>query len=601
MWLLGYCVAVIVFGAFVRATNSGDGCGAHWPLCNGEFIPLGASAQRLIEFSHRASSGLFGLLTFAMLALALRSFSPGHPVRKAMSLAVVFTIFEALIGAVLVKRGLVAENASMERAAYMSAHLVNTFLLLGSLAAAAHFGSGGARLRLKGQGAIGGAIVFSLVAVLLLGASGAVTALGDTLFPSKSLAEGLRQDFSPAAHFLIRLRLLHPLIATSVGLFLLLLGGLLRHFRPSPDVLRFSKLVAIAFGVELAAGLVNLWLLAPVWMQLVHLALADAMWLALVLLSLSALSEAVVPAEDRAPDAAFPSIPATRISARAAIGQYVALTKPRVISLLLFTTLTAMFMAAGGWPGGWLFLAVAVGGYCAAGSANAINMVIDRDIDAAMKRTATRPTVTRAISAQSALLFAFCLEAVSFGLLWGAANLLTAILALAGLVFYVTVYTLVLKRRSWHNIVIGGAAGSFPPLVGWVAVTNELTPFAWILFAIIFVWTPVHFWALALLIKDEYASAGVPMLPVVRGERATVIQIGLYAVLTAAISVLPMLQPHVGMLYLPVVAVLNVVLLLQCFRLYQKPERPQALVLFKYSMVYLAALFLTLAMDRTFF
>jgi protoheme IX farnesyltransferase len=172
-------------------------------------------------------------------------------------------------------------------------------------------------------------------------------------------------------------------------------------------------------------------------------------------------------------------------------------------------------------------------------------------------------------------------------------------LALAGLAFYVVIYTLLLKRRTWHNIVIGGAAGAFPPLVGYAAITNELTPLAWSLFALVFVWTPVHFWALALLIKDDYAEAGIPMLPVVHGERTTILQIMFYAILTALISAIPFVQKDVGWFYLGPVVILNGVLFIRCFQLYQKPDRPRAVSLYKYSMVYLALVFLIMALDRT--
>jgi len=258
-----------------------------------------------------------------------------------------------------------------------------------------------------------------------------------------------------------------------------------------------------------------------------------------------------------------------------------------------------MFVAARGWPGGWLLLATAVGGYLAAGASNAINMVIDRDIDARMGRTSTRPTVTHAISPGRALAFALALAGAAFAILWTGANLLTACLAMAGLVYYVLVYTIWLKRRSWHNIVIGGAAGAIPPLAGWAAVTGELNLLAWYLFAIIFAWTPVHFWALAMVIKDDYAAAGVPMLPVVRGDRATVVQIGLYAVLTAMVSVLPFLQQQVGGAYLICAVGLNGVLLSRSFRLYRRPERQVARSLFKFSLAYLALLFLALAIDQS--
>jgi protoheme IX farnesyltransferase len=225
-------------------------------------------------------------------------------------------------------------------------------------------------------------------------------------------------------------------------------------------------------------------------------------------------------------------------------------------------------------------------------------MVIDRDIDGKMRRTSLRPTVTRKIPTGHALLFGMALALGSFALLWAAANLLAAMLSLAGLVYYVIVYTLLLKRRTWHNIVIGGAAGAFPPLVGWAAVTGDLSWLAWYLFAIIFLWTPVHFWALALMIRDDYAEAGVPMLPVVRGERVTVIQIALYAVLTAIVSLLPMALQEVRGVYLASAVLLNLVLLLRAAQLLWRPGRPRAVSLYKYSMLYLALLFLAMAVDR---
>ncbi|RTI34509.1 heme o synthase, partial [Thermus scotoductus] len=277
---------------------------------------------------------------------------------------------------------------------------------------------------------------------------------------------------------------------------------------------------------------------------------------------------------------------------------YLALTKPRVISLLLFTTLLAMLIAAKGWPGTGLFLVVALGGYMMAGAANAINMVVDRDIDARMRRTAKRPTVTQRISSRDALLFAFGLTLSAFLLLWWGANLLSATLALMGLIWYVLVYTLYLKRRTWQNIVIGGAAGAFPPLVGWAAVTGDLSLFAWYLFALIFFWTPVHFWALALMIQDDYRAVGVPMLPVVLGERVTVMQIALYAVLTALISLMPLLLGELGLVYFFLSLALNALLILKSLALYRQPERRTAVSLYKYSMLYLALLFVAMAVDR---
>ncbi len=202
------------------------------------------------------------------------------------------------------------------------------------------------------------------------------------------------------------------------------------------------------------------------------------------------------------------------VSLRARVGAYVALTKPRIIELLLVTTVPTMIVAQAGLPSAWLIVATVIGGTLAAGGANAINMYVDRDIDALMKRTQNRPLVTGAIEPTNALIFAVAIEAVAFGWLWGFVNLLSAALALGACLFYVFVYTLWLKRTSSSNIVIGGAAGAAPVLIGWSAVTNSLSWVPVVLFGVIFFWTPPHFWALAIRYRDDYAAADVPMLPV---------------------------------------------------------------------------------------
>lgn len=598
--VLAFDVLVILWGAFVRATHAGAGCGSHWPTCNGEVIPFGGRTETLIEFTHRTTSGLAFLFAVALLIWAYREFPRSHTAFRGAALVLGFTIMEALIGAGLVLAGLVADNRSPMRAVVMSAHLVNTFFLLSALVVTAWASTTERRFTLKGQGAVGVAVWFGIICTILLGITGAVAALGDTLFPAESLVHGMLQDQDPAAHFLLRLRPLHPLLAASVGLYLLLLAGLLAHLRPSPGVRRAARDICILFGVQMVVGLVNLVLLAPVAMQLVHLLFADLVWVALTLLVVEAFAVGVDHVETIDVAGAFQAETAVaNATGRATLRDYVALTKPRVVSLLLFTTLAAMIIAKGGWPGWVLFVAVAIGGYLSAGAANAINMVIDRDIDVRMDRTARRPTVTATIPSRDALLFAYALAGASFAILWYFANLLTAILAFAGLVCYVIVYTLYLKRRTWNNIVIGGAAGAFPPLVGWAAVAGDLNLFAWTLFGIIFLWTPVHFWALALLIKDDYARAGVPMLPVVLGERITVIQIAVYTVLTVVVSAVPLLLGETGRIYLLAAAALNALLMLRSLQLYRQPDRPHASSLFKYSMTYLALLFLAMAVDRS--
>ena len=224
---------------------------------------------------------------------------------------------------------------------------------------------------------------------------------------------------------------------------------------------------------------------------------------------------------------------------RATWRDYLTLTKPRVISLLLLTTVGAMFIAAEGYPGTWMLLGLLVGGYMSAGAAGVYNMVYDRDIDGRMRRTAMRPTVTNVVPTGRALAFAIALTLLSFAIIWASSNLLAALLSWAGIAFYVIIYTVWLKRTTWQNIVIGGAAGAIPPLVGWAAVTGELSLLAWLLFALVFLWTPVHFWALALMIQHDYEEVGIPMAPSVIGERATVMQMAMYALLTMMLTVIP--------------------------------------------------------------
>jgi protoheme IX farnesyltransferase len=600
-WIaLGINILIILIGTVVRATNSGDGCGSHWPLCNGEANPLLSNDPQLktiIEFTHRITSAIDGPLILTLLIGAFVLFPRGASIRKAAVCTFVLTGVEAFIGAYLVKKGLVATNTSITRAVWLSLHLVNTFFLLASLTATAWFASGGEKLKFRGQGSVGASLIFGIFALILLGVSGAVTALGDTLFPVKDHADALQQA-ATGTHFLQQLRLWHPYIAGSVGLYLILIGGLVAYFRPTNYTRQFAQWLGYIFLTEIAAGFVNVLLRAPVPMQVIHLLLADFTWISLILLSLAGLAQNAPQREVQA--LAFADPMQRPVLEKATLGDYIALTKPRVISLLLFTSLTAMVIAAGGWPRWIPFIAVAIGGYLSVASAKVLNMALDYDLDRRMSRTADRPTATGKISIGTALTYGLALGIGSFVVLWLGANLLSAMLALAGLVFYVIVYTLFLKRRTWHNIVIGGAAGAFPPLVGWAAVTGDLSgSLAWYLFAIIFLWTPAHFWALALLLKDDYREADVPMLPVVLGDRATVTQIVLYAILTAIISLVPLAQGLVGPIYIVCAILLNVVLLVCCAQLFVRTDRPHASRAFHYSMLYLALLFLAMAIDRS--
>ena len=283
--VLAYNILVILWGAYVRATGSGAGCGSHWPLCNGEVIPRAQQVETLIEFAHRLTSGLSLLLVVGLLVWAWRAYPKGHPARLGAGLSIFFIFTEALVGAGLVLFEWVAKDASSGRVISMAVHLVNTFLLLASLTLTAWWASGGEALRLKGQGAPLWFFLVGFLGIMTLGVTGAVTALGDTLFPASSLAEGFAQDLSPTAHFLVRLRVWHPVIAILVGFYLLLVAGLAAMFRGERRIRRAATVLAALFVTQLSAGLVNLILLAPVWMQIVHLFLADLVWITLVMLA----------------------------------------------------------------------------------------------------------------------------------------------------------------------------------------------------------------------------------------------------------------------------------------------------------------------------
>lgn len=300
--VLGYTILVILWGAYVRATGSGAGCGAHWPLCDGQVIPRAPSVEMLIEYSHRLTSGLALLGVVALAWWTWRAHGPGHRARRGAGWSLFFMLTEAGVGAMLVLFELVADNASMARGLFMAVHLINTFLLVGALTVTCHWLSGGADLDLRRRPGATAAIVALAAGLLLVGVSGAVAALGDTLFPASSLEEALRADLSPTSHVLIRLRLLHPLVAVVVAAAVALVTFRL----PVGDDDRRGRLAAITVVgttiVQVLAGFVNVLLLAPVWMQILHLLLADVLWIAFVVLAASVLREApaVAPAGARA-------------------------------------------------------------------------------------------------------------------------------------------------------------------------------------------------------------------------------------------------------------------------------------------------------------
>ncbi len=307
--VLGYNLLVILWGAFVRATGSGAGCGSHWPLCDGEIIPQAPSVAKLIEFSHRATSGVALLLVIGLVIWGLRAYAPGHIVRRGVLLSLFFVIAEALLGAGLVLFGKVASDASLSRAVSISGHLVNTFLLVGALTLTAWWAGGRPALRLRGQGLVGAAMWLGVVAMLALGVSGAVIALGDTLFFAHINAGGSAETAPALAQAIVAIRIYHPVFAVLVGVYTVAVAWWARGLRPTAGLAPAAIALTALFIVQFGVGAANVALRAPVAMQLVHLLLADLVWIAYVMLAATALaaSSAPIAAPQPARDEPLPS------------------------------------------------------------------------------------------------------------------------------------------------------------------------------------------------------------------------------------------------------------------------------------------------------
>jgi len=284
-------LGVVLWGAYVRASGSGAGCGSHWPLCTGVVIPRSPALATIIELTHRVTSGAALLLVVGLFVWSLRAFPKGSPVRVGAGLSLAFMLGEALLGAGLVLFELVAHNDSLTRAFSLAAHLLNTFLLLGALALTGWWASGGSAPEFRGQTGRLWLLGLGIAGTMLVGMTGAITALGDTLFPAGSLIEGLRQDTSATAHLLVRLRVLHPVLAIGTGLYVLVLAAGFAVRSASPSVGTLARGLGALVLAQWAAGLTNVALLAPVWLQLIHLLLADLVWITLVLLGAALLAQ----------------------------------------------------------------------------------------------------------------------------------------------------------------------------------------------------------------------------------------------------------------------------------------------------------------------
>ena len=593
---------LIVLGGVVRITGSGLGCGEHWPNCNGQWFPP-LDLPTAIEISHRWVAALVSIMVIAVAATAWIRHRQEPALRGLGTAALVLLIIQVLLGAVTVKLTLPPW--------VVITHLANAMILLGVLVVLA------LRCGPAGDHSVPAARHTDHRLVYLTAGIGMVVILfgAETAnFNAGLLCLGFplcNNQLLPPANHVAGLHWTHRMLAfTFLAFVIATVARIERGYRAATArgaagteyrwlrLASWTLLVVTVGQIGVAAAMV-LNLLPPA-LRVLHLLVGTAVWVSLVVLVFRS-SRTPAPALEAERDAAAPvgyrkNDPAPRPTVARDL---VTLTKPRIISLLLVTTIAPMFITPAGWPSLAQIMWVTVGGYLMAGGANAINMWWDRDIDTRMGRTKLRPIPSGRIPAPLGLGFGLLLAALSFTLFWFYVNPLSAWLALTGLLFYVFIYTMWLKRTSTQNIVIGGAAGAFPPLVGWAAMTGRLDLAAIYLFAIIFYWTPPHFWALALIKRAEYAKAGIPMMPVVRGEQRTKVEMLIYSLLLLPLTLMPAAFGAMGLFYAAAAALLGARLVWYCIKLLREQSvTPTAWRLYKYSLLYLALLFVAMGVDR---
>ncbi len=599
---LGTALLLVTVGVIVRATDSGLGC-PDWPLCYGQILPPLDDPKAWIEWLHRTIAAVIGFQILGLALIAVRDHRDRASLLWPTIGAVVLVGFQAWLGRETVRLGNSGES--------VTAHLTAAMLLVGVLVFVtvragypAHLAARGASQRFTLLSTFAAIATFAL---LLFGSN--VTATDSALvFPDWPLMGG---SLIPPLAEASSAHILHRWVAAVVALIVLAVAVVAwRDRRTHPKLARVALLAAALFAVQIVIGGLQVLTRLSEWSQTLHLALGAGIWALLVgLATASHLAARATGATTDDGVGATAGGPRTRADS---IRAYIALTKPRIIELLLVTTVPAMVLATRFVPGtdwgewGGLVVWTMLGGTLAAGSANAINCYLDRDIDLLMVRTRRRPLPAHEVEPERAVVFGIVLGVISFAVMAAFVNLLAAFLTLLAIAFYVVVYTMLLKRTTTQNIVIGGAAGALPPVIGWAAVTGDIGVPALILFALVFYWTPPHFWALSLRIRKDYAAAGVPMLPVVKGIPETTRQIGLYTVLMVAISLLLWPVAQMGLIYLGAAVGLGAVFIFQAYRLWQRGASEEAstqgaITLYRYSISYLSLLFLAIAVDALVF
>jgi protoheme IX farnesyltransferase len=607
MLATGLAVGLITLGGVVRITGAGMGCGDHWPLCNGRLLPNLSDILEVLEWSHRWVAAMVSATVVCLVLVAWRRHRRDGFLRGPAILAAVLLVLQVLLGAITVWLGTAAPAVVI--------HLTTAMILLAVLVVSVL--RAGERLRgetvVPGRGATSALLAsgFTLV-VILFGAfvanyDAGLYCLGFPLCGGGVLPPDLPLGKLQWVHRVLAFLLLGQTLAVAFAAGRLTGEGAAAYRRAAWWL---TGLVA----AQIAAGAAMMLQLMPTALRAAHLLVGSLVWVAAVVLAFR--SRRVQPAgsretwrPDRAPDPAPDGSGVGAISSALEtpeptpspgfLRDLVTLTKPRIISLLLLTTVLPMFITDRGMPPLSLVLWVLLGGYLMAGGANTVNMWFDRDIDLLMSRTRQRPIPSGRIPGWLALLFGLAQGSLAFWIFWRQVNPLSAWLAFSGYLFYVFIYTAWLKRLTAQNIVIGGAAGAFPPLVGWTAMTGSLDLPAIYLFAIVFFWTPPHFWALALIKQQDYARAGVPMMPVVQGERWTKVQMLAYTLMLIPLTVMPSVFGALGLFYAGAALLLGGRLLWYCLKVLREAGvTPTAWRMYKFSLLYLALLFVAMGVDR---
>ena len=580
--------ALVVLGGVVRVSGSGLGC-PDWPLCHGRLLPP-LDLHAIIEYSHRTTASLASTLIVLTAVVAWLAWRKRRDIVIPAMVALALLVVQVVLGAVTVRLELppmiVLAHLATAMALLAAVCVTASNARLARYAPLASAGEPDSRPAWLARAAAAGTFLLILSGSLVVG-SGASGSCG--AWPLCGGGFSLAFDGYPA------IQLLHRGLAAAIGVLIIVsLFALLNRYRVERAVRATVALTLAALAFQVAVGAAVVTLHLPAALRGLHLALASAVWAGTVVLAVLADRLPVTGARADVTDhARQPPRPAREV-----VLDYVSLAKPRIIPLLLITALGGMMMAERGWPSTGLVVLTLLGGALAAAGAGAINCWIDRDLDGAMLRTRRRPLPDGRIAPRHALLFGIALGVAAFVLLAFWVNVLAATLAISGLLFYVFVYTLWLKRWTVQNIVIGGAAGAVPPVVGWAAVTHRIDLTAIYLFAVIFLWTPPHFWALALRLKGDYARAQVPMLPVVRGEAVARRQILLYTLALVAVTIAVVVTGALGLLYMAGAAVLGgVFIALAVVNLRTRRQRWSRL-LFDYSIAYLGLLFAVMVADR---